>query len=239
VKRTGPIVIVCILTAPVVAIPVLSELLTFIPWFIAGHGLGICHYEHGRKSVEVRVVVRDVTKESETMIANVEVEIRLGAGGPVLDRPVTDENGRVRVDARRLVEWTRGRSECLVALVRKNGGQVLSCRIDPGEVLSDSGHPIEWRSLALSAAPVLTVSGRFEDGWIVVRFENNGEGDAYQVAALLSGMSSVEGKALAVGHLRSGKSVERRIAVPDPSGHVRIEVSEALERSPGAIDVDW
>ncbi len=218
-------------------VPLTVDVITFIPWWIAGHDWnGPCDYVSEEHDQGEATVERDEAVERSGPLAGAEVVVRRVGGGEAVARLACDAEGSALASLRDLVAWTRGSGADLV-FETAAGGKAVSAQIDPGAVLNGpSGTRVDWRAPSGGAAPELVATARVSGSTLIVTVTNRGAGDAWQVAAVVaSADAAADGRVAALGRVHPGERVEARIALPPGATAGALDFSEAFGRAPAAI----
>jgi len=220
-------------------VPMAVDVVTFVPWWIAGHDwAGPCDFVSEVREEGVRTEERDESLERTVALSGVAVTVsqRVGKGLESRGRVTAGSDGKAVVRMKDLVAWSRGHGGDLVLEVA-DGGKRATALVSPGSVLNGpDGSPVDWSVGSPQAVPDLEAAAHVEGNTLVVRIVNHGRGDAWQVAAIVaSGDLDVDGRVAAIGRVRAGETVEARIALPPGSTQGAVDFSEAWGRAPAAL----
>ncbi len=218
-------------------VPLAVDVVTFIPWWIAGHDWnGPCDYVAEQHDAGESTAERDEALARDGPLAGAEVVVRLSGRGEAVARLSCGADGTALASLRELVAWTRGSGADLV-FETAAGGKTAAAKVVPGAVLNGpDGTRVDWRAPSGGAAPDLAATARVSGSTLVLTVLNRGEGDAWQVAAIVaSADAAADGRVAALGHIRPGEKVEARIALPPGATAGALDFSEAFGRAPAAL----
>lgn len=217
--------------------PMLVDVVTFIPFWIAGHDWsGACDYCAGREDLGERTEERDEELERGGALAAARIRVdQEGRPGDPLATLAADAEGSARLRPAEIARWSLGHGGDLL-LSTEAGGASAVTRVAPGVVLNGPhGDAVDWRAPRGGAEPALAATTRLEGSELVVRFRNSGPGDAWQVAAIVASENPEDdGRLVAVGRVAAGETVEARLPLSDP-GPGAVDFTEAFGRAPGAL----